>query len=165
MLLRELYQAAYDGHRITPGYAATPTVLSSLQPELTNGLWSFAPSPDLDSPAYAAVQKILGTQNPDPYSCQVYDHVNLIALAVAKSGQTSGTAIHDAVSEAGRPGGNGQESTLCRSRGMKLLAAGTAVNYSGASGPCDFTPEGDIISCKFRFDEMEGGQPKLLSLS
>jgi branched-chain amino acid transport system substrate-binding protein len=48
---------------------------------------------------------------------------------------------------------------------VKLLAAGTAVNYAGASGPCDFTPEGDIISCKFRFDEMEGGQPKLLSLS
>jgi branched-chain amino acid transport system substrate-binding protein len=49
--------------------------------------------------------------------------------------------------------------------GMKLLAAGKAVNYAGASGPCDFTPEGDIITCKFRFDLVEGGKPKLLSLS
>jgi branched-chain amino acid transport system substrate-binding protein len=162
VLLRELYQAAYDGHRITPGYAATPKVLSSLQPQLTNGLWSFAPSPDLDSPAYAAVRKILGTQNPDPYSCQVYDHVNLIALAVAKSRQTTGTAIHDAIREVSQGSGQEVHSAI---EGMKLLAAGTAVNYSGASGPCDFTPEGDIISCKFRFDEVEGGQPKLLSLS
>jgi len=162
VLLRELYQAGYDGHRITPGYAATPTTLSSLQPELTNGLWSFAPSPDLDSPAYAAVQKILGTQTPDPYSCQVYDHMNLIALAVAKSGQTTGVAIHDAIRAVSQGDGQAVHSAI---EGMPLLATGKAVNYSGASGPCDFTPEGDIITCKFRFDMVEDGKPKLLSLS
>ena len=162
VLLRELYQAGYDGHRITPAYAATSTVLTSLQPDLTNGLWSFAPSPDLDSPAYATVQKILGAQNPDPYSCQVFDHVNMIALAVAKSGQTTGVAIHDAIREVSQGDGQAVHSAV---EGMKLLAAGKAVNYSGASGPCDFTPDGDITTCKFRFDLVEGGQPKLLSLS
>jgi ABC-type branched-subunit amino acid transport system substrate-binding protein len=162
VLLRELYQLGYDGHRFTPGYAATPAVLSSLQPDLTNGLWAYAPSPDLDSPAYAAVQKILGTQTPDPYSCQVFDHMNLIALAVAKSGQTTGTAIHDTIRQISQGDGEAVYSAI---DGMKLLAAGKAVNYSGASGPCDFTPEGDIITCKFRFDVVEGGQIKLLSLS
>jgi branched-chain amino acid transport system substrate-binding protein len=162
IILRELYQAGYDGHRITPGYAATPTALSSLQPELTNGLWSFAPSPDLDSPAYAAVQKILGTDTPDPYSCQVFDHLNMIALSVAKSGQASGVAIHDAIRAISQGDGQAVYSAI---EGMKLLGAGKAVNYSGASGPCDFTPEGDIVSCKFRFDVVEGGKPKLLSLS
>ena len=101
----------YDGHRITPGYAATPTTLASLQPELTNGLWSFAPSPDLDSPAYAAVQKILGTQNPDPYSCQVYDHVNLIALSIAKSGQNDRNR-HPRRDPPDVSQGNGQEVQL-----------------------------------------------------
>jgi branched-chain amino acid transport system substrate-binding protein len=162
VLLRELYQAGYDGHRMTPAYAATPTTLSSLQPDLTTGLWTFGPSPDPDSPAFAAVQKILATQNPDPYSCQVYDHLSLIALAVAKSGQTSGTAIHDTIREISQGDGQAVSNAL---EGMKLLAAGKAVNYAGASGPCDFTPEGDITGCKFRFDVVEGGQPKLLSLS
>jgi branched-chain amino acid transport system substrate-binding protein len=162
VLLRELYQAGYDGHRMTAGYAATPTALSSLQPELTAGLWSYAPSPDLDSPAYAAVQKILGTQNPDPYSCQVFDHINMIALSIAKSGQSTGTAIHDTIRQISQ--GDGQ-AVYGAVDGMKLLAAGKAVNYSGASGPCDFTPEGDITGCKFRFDVVEGGQQKLLSLS
>ncbi len=162
ILLRELYQAGYDGHRMTQGYAATPTVLSSLQPDLTNGLWSYAPSPDLDSPAYAAVQKILGTQNPDPYSCQVFDHINLIALAVAKSGKATGIAIHDTIRDISQGDGQAVHSAI---EGMKLLAAGKAVNYAGASGPCDFTPEGDITGCKFRFDVVEGGKPKLLSLS
>jgi ABC-type branched-subunit amino acid transport system substrate-binding protein len=162
VLLRELYQAGYDGHRITPAYAATPTVLSSLQPDLTGGLWTFAPSPDLDSPAYAEVQKILATQNPDPYSCQVFDHINMIALAIDKSGQASGQAIHDAIRQVSQGDGQKVHGAI---EGMKLLAAGQAVNYDGASGPCDFTPEGDIITCKFRFDLVEGGQPKLLSLS
>jgi len=104
----------------------------------------------------------LATQNPDPYSCQVYDHLSLIALAVAKSGQTSGTAIHDTIREISQGDGQAVSNAL---EGMKLLAAGKAVNYAGASGPCDFTPEGDITGCKFRFDVVEGGQPKLLSLS
>jgi branched-chain amino acid transport system substrate-binding protein len=162
ILLREMYQLGYDGHRMTPGYAATPSVLSSLQPDLTDGLWAYSPSPDLDSPAYAAVQKILGTDTPDPYSCQVFDHVNMIALSVAKSGEATGVAIHDTIRAISQ--GNGQP-VYSAIDGMKLLASGKAVNYSGASGPCDFTPEGDIITCKFRFDIAEGGKQKLLSLS
>jgi len=163
VLLRELYQAGYEGHRMTQGYAATPTVLSSLQPALTEGLWSYSPSPDLDSPAYAAVKKLLGNDNPDPYSSQVYDHTNMIALAVAKSGQATGTAIHDTIRQISQ--GDGGQAVYSALGGMPLLAQGKSVNYSGASGPCDFTPSGDITSCKFRFDIVEGGKQKLLSLS
>ncbi len=162
VLLRELYQAGYNGHRLTYGYAATPTLLSSLPATVTSGLWSFSPSPDLGSPAYAVVRKILATNDPDPYSCQVYDHMNLIALSVAKSGQSSGEAIHDAVREVSQGSGQAVYDAI---EGVRLLAAGSAVNYSGASGPCDFTPEGDIVTCKFRFDMVQGGHPKLLSLS
>ncbi|HEY5301881.1 MAG TPA: ABC transporter substrate-binding protein [Acetobacteraceae bacterium] len=162
VLLRELYQAGYDGHRLTYGYAATPKALASLPPAVTTGLWSFDPSPDLGSPAYAAVRKILGADDPDPYSCQVYDHMNLIALSVAKAGQASGVAIHDTIRAISQ--GDGQP-VYDAVEGMRLLASGKAVNYSGASGPCDFTPDGDIESCKFRFDVVEGGHKKLLSLS
>lgn len=162
VLLRELYQAGYEGHRMTYGYAATPKVIGSLPHAVTNGLWSFDPSPDLGSPAYAAVQKILGTKTPDPYSCQVYDHVNLIALAVGKAGAASGKAIHDNVRKISQGSGQTVYSAI---EGLKLLKAGKSVNYSGASGPCDFTPIGDIISCKFRFDAVENGKLKLLSLS
>ncbi len=161
VLLRELYQAGYEGKRLTFGYAATPKLLAILPAAVTNGLWSFSPSPDLDSPAYAVVQKILGAE-PDPYSCQVYDHMNLIALAAAKAGETSGVAIHDTVRAISQGDGEKVHDAVT---GMRLLAAGKSVNYDGASGPCDFTPDGDIISSKFRFEVVEGGQPKLLALS
>ena len=48
---------------------------------------------------------------------------------------------------------------------VQLLADGKAVNYEGASGPCKFTPTGDIAGCKFRFEVAEKGKYKLLSIS
>src|SRR5204862_428393 len=48
--------------------------------------------------------------------------------------------------------------------GLKLLAQGKDVNYEGASGPCDFTEQGDIIDCKIRFDRADKGTFKTLKL-
>jgi branched-chain amino acid transport system substrate-binding protein len=49
--------------------------------------------------------------------------------------------------------------------GLKALAAGKAIDYEGASGPCKFTPIGDIEGCKFRFEAAEKGKFKLLTIS
>jgi branched-chain amino acid transport system substrate-binding protein len=161
VLLRELYRAGYEGKKFTQAYAANAKLLASLPPEVVEGLVSMAPSPDLGSPAFKRVQEIVGA-DPDPYSCQVYDHVNLAALAIAKAGNDSGPAIHDAIRAVGDPAGTKVTSAL---EGLKLLAAGKAVNYEGASGPCKFTPIGDIENCKFRFEVAEKGKYRLLSVS
>ncbi|HEX4260912.1 MAG TPA: ABC transporter substrate-binding protein [Acetobacteraceae bacterium] len=162
ILLREIYQAGFNGRRVTLGYAANEKLLRALPPAVTNGLLSYSPSPDIASPAYARVQQILDTKNPDPYSCQIYDHVSLVALAIGKAGAATGLAIHDNVRTISQGGGQRVSSAV---DGLKLLAAGHAVNYDGASGPCDFLPSGDIAGCKFRFDEAQAGHDKLLSVS
>ncbi len=162
VILRELYRAGYEGNRFTFGYAANAKMLESLPAEVTEGLMSFSPSPDLGSPAYAAVKAALGTDNPDPYSCQVHDHLSLIALAAAKAGDASGAAIHDAVRKVSQGGGAKVSSAV---EGLRALASGGDVNYEGASGPCDFTDLGDIVSCKFRFEQVRAGKPALLSIS
>jgi ABC-type branched-subunit amino acid transport system substrate-binding protein len=161
VLLRELYRAGYDGKKFTFGYAANAKLLESLPADVVEGLVSFAPSPDIGSPAYKRVQGILGG-DPDPYSCQTHDHISLAALAIAKAGAATGPAIHDAVRGVGDPAGVKVSSAA---EGLKLLAAGKAVNYEGASGPCKFTPSGDIENCKFRFDVAEKGKYRLLSIS
>ncbi len=48
-------------------------------------------------------------------------------------------AIHDTIRAISQ--GDGQP-VYDAVEGMRLLASGKAVNYSGASGPCDFTPRG-----------------------
>ncbi len=161
ILLRELFRAGYEGKKFTLAYAANTKLLESLPAEVVEGLVSMAPSPDINSPAYAHVKAILGAE-PDPYASQVHDHVSLAALAVAKAGTDSGAAIHDAVRAVGNPAGVKVTSAV---EGLKLLAAGKEVNFEGASGPCKFTPTGDIENCKFRFEIAEKGKYRLLSVS
>ena len=161
VLLRELYQAGYEGKKFTLAYAANAKLLASLPAPVVEGLVSMAPSPDTGSPAYKAVQAIVGA-DPDPYACQTYDHASLVALAIAKAGSATGAAIHDAVRKVGNPAGVKVSSAV---EGLKLLAAGKEINYEGASGPCKFTPSGDIENCKFRFEVAEKGKYRLLGIS
>ncbi len=161
VLLRELFRAGYEGKKYTLAYAANAKLLESLPAEVVEGLVSMAPSPDIDSPAFKKVQSVVGA-DPDPYSCQVHDHVNLAALAIAKAGSDAGAGIHDAVRAVGNPAGVKVNSAV---EGLKLLAAGKDVNFEGASGPCKFTPIGDIENCKFRFEVAEKGKYRLLSVS
>ena len=37
--------------------------------------------------------QMIGVASPDPYTTQVYDQINLILMAIAMAGDTSGTAI------------------------------------------------------------------------
>jgi branched-chain amino acid transport system substrate-binding protein len=135
--------------------------LENLPPDVVEGLTSFAPSPDIDSPAYKRVQAIVGA-DPDPYSCQTHDHISLAVLAIAKAKAATGPAIHDNVRAVGNPAGTKVNSAV---DGLKLLADGKEVNFEGASGPCKFTATGDISDCKFRFDIAEKGRYRLLSIS
>ena len=162
VLLRDLYRAGFTGKRLTLGYAANDKLLAALPPDVTDGLMSYSPSPDLNSPAYKRVQQILGAAQPDPYSCQIYDHVALVALAIGKANAASGIAIHDTVRTISQGKGEKVSSPV---DGLKLLAAGKDINYEGASGPCDFLPSGDIETCKFRFDIADGKGYRMLSLS
>ncbi len=160
VLLRDLYRAGFEGKRYTLGYAANDKLLAALPHEVTEGLISYSPSPDLTGAAFKKVQSIIGP-NPDPYSCQTFDHANLAILAMAKAGAATGPAIHDAVRAIGNPAGKEVSDVL---DGIAALKTGE-INYSGASGPCKFTPIGDITGCKFRFDRVEKGQNTLIELS
>lgn len=161
ILLRNIYQAGFKGARFTQGYAATPKVIASLPKAVTEGLMSFSPSPDPGSPGYKRVKQILGAE-PDPYSCQVYDHISLAALAMAQGKAATSQAIHDNVRAVGNPKGMPVTDAVT---GLKEIAAGHAIDYSGASGPCQFNAIGDVLSSKFRFDIIENGKSSLIMIS
>ena len=59
--------------------------------------------------------------------------------------------------------GPGQKVYSAR-EGLTLLAAGKDINYEGASGPCDFTDNGDIEGCRFRYMEVVDGKLKFLKI-
>jgi branched-chain amino acid transport system substrate-binding protein len=154
-LLKDLYRANYKGKMLGFGYSVNEKLTAALPANVLEGIYTLSPSSDEGSSAYKRVAEITKSANPDPYSCQVYDHVNLILLAMASAKASSGLAIKEAIRNVSQGSGERVESALT---GLKLLAAGKQVNYSGASGPCDFTDAGDITDSKFRYLQVKGGK-------
>ena len=162
ILMKELFKAGYTGAKVAQGYAVNAKLLGALPPEVTDGTYTATPSPAVESAGYKRLAKVLGTDDLDPYSCQCHDHISLVLLAVAHArGEASGTAIRDHVRKISQGTGIKVDNAL---DGLKLLAQGKDVNYEGASGPCDFTELGDILDCKIRFDQAQGGKFKFVKL-
>jgi ABC-type branched-subunit amino acid transport system substrate-binding protein len=163
VVLKDLYKAGYTGAKIAQAYAVNQKLLNALPPEVTDGTYTIAPSPSIDSTAYRRLARALGNDDLDPYSCQCHDHVSLVVLAIAHArGEATGTAIRDHVRRISQGSGAKVESAV---EGLKLIAQGKEINYDGASGPCDFTEIGDILDTKFRYEQAEKGNFKLLKIA
>jgi branched-chain amino acid transport system substrate-binding protein len=151
VLLRDIWQAGYEGKIIGPAYAVNATVLGALPAEVTNGVFTWEGAPAIGSTAYANVQAILGVDDVDPYSAQTYDHANLAILSMAAAGDSSGDAMRQALRTISQGGPTEVYDAL---GGLEALSRG--INYSGASGPCDFDELGDITGTQFLFKRVEG---------
>ena len=161
VVLRDLYRAGYEGVILGPAYAVNRKLLDALPHEVTQGVRTYAPSPDVNSSAYKRVQAIHGTDDVDPYTTQVYDHANLMLLAAAAAGKPEGAAMRDAMRSVSQGEGEAVDNAV---DGLRLLAQGRPINYTGASGPCDFDEIGDISSATFRFDKVNAGQFELMKI-
>lgn len=153
VLLRDLWQAGYEGQIIGPAYAVNATVLGALPAEVTEGVFTWEGAPAIGSTAYANVQAILGVDDVDPYSAQTYDHACLAILSAAAAGDASGDAMRQSLRSISQGAGTEVYDAL---GGLEILAAGGEIDYSGASGPCDFDEIGDITGTQFLFKQISG---------
>ncbi len=160
--LKDLYRAGYAGQKVALAYAVNQKVLEALPHEVTEGTYTLAPSPEVGSPAYQRLAGQLGIGDLDPYSCQTCDHASLVSLAIARAGQATGAAIHDSIRKVTERGGAVVDDVA---EGLKLIAQGRDVKYTGVSGPCVFTEIGDIVDTKFRYEQAQAGKFKLLRIA
>jgi len=163
VLVKDLYRAGYKGLVIAFGYSVNQKLVDGVPAEAVEGIYTISPSPAEGSKAYERLVKLIGVQNPDPYTTQVYDETNLIIMAIAAAGQASGTAIKDNIRKiAQSKGGVVVDNAV---DGLKAIADGKAVDYDGASGPCDFTDIGDIADCQFRYEQVKAGKITLVKIA
>ncbi|MFN6999629.1 MAG: ABC transporter substrate-binding protein, partial [Elioraea tepidiphila] len=155
ILLRELFRAGFEGRRFTPAYAVNQTTFQTLPNEVTNGVMTWQPSPDINSGAFRRLQTRFGNVEVDPYSAQTHDHATLAILAAAQAGDASGIAIRDNVRRIASGDGEVVDNVT---DGLRLINAGRPVNFDGASGPVDFDERGDIRGTKFRYERAENGR-------
>jgi ABC-type branched-subunit amino acid transport system substrate-binding protein len=160
VLSKDLYRAGYQGNRVAQAYAVDKKYLEGVPPEVSEGIYTVQPSPAINSVGYKRLAGVIG--DVDPYSAQTHDHASLVILAIAKAGEATGTAIKDNVRKISQ--GSGQEVDNAVD-GLKLLAAGKEINYTGSSGPCDFNEIGDIADCQFKYEQAEKGGFKTLRVA
>ena len=163
VMLKDLFRADYSGMKVGFGYAINQKLVQSLPADVVEKTFTISPSPAAGSKAYEHLVKLTGSASPDPYTTQIYDHINLVLLAIAYAGDTSGAAIKDNVRKISQaPGGIAVDNAL---DGLKAIAAKQTINYDGASGPCDFTDIGDITDCKFRYEQVQEGKLALIKIA
>ena len=163
VMLKDLYRAGYKGKIIGQAYAINQKLIEQVgQVEIVEGVYTFAPSPAEGSGAYERVKKITGLANPDPYSSQVYDHASMVLMAMAQAKDATGTAIKDNIRKVCQGGGKPVDNAV---DGLKAIASGEKVDYAGASGPCDFDDKGDILDCKFRYEQIKAGKSVLVKIA
>jgi branched-chain amino acid transport system substrate-binding protein len=153
--LKEIYKTGYEGAILGPSFAINQKLVDSVGAAVAEGVYSIDPATDLQSPAFKNVTRLMGTDEVSAYAVQSYDHINLIALAIAAGKDASGTGIRDHIRDIANPPGQKIGNFL---EGIKLLNEGKEINYQGASGACDFDQRGDILSRPFSFSQVKNGK-------
>ncbi|MBJ3778360.1 ABC transporter substrate-binding protein [Acuticoccus mangrovi] len=162
VLLKDLYRAGYDGKLLGFGYSVNAKLVEAMPAEAVEGVYTLSPSPAEGSKGYDALTKLIGVEAPDTYTCQVYDHANLVILSMAAGGAATGATVRETIRTVAQGEGEAVSTAL---DGLAALEAGSAINYTGASGPCDFTEKGDITDAKFRYDQVKDGKITLLKIA
>ena len=158
VVLKDLYRAGFEGKRIGFSFGINQKLVEAIPAEVGEGAYSLVPSAAVSAGAYKRLIAKMKVEALDSYSCQVYDHVNLVALALANAAKSeaTGTTVRDnlrAISQQpkGKPVDSGAE-------GLKLLAAGTPINFDGASGALEFADNGDVKGVFFRYEQIQKGK-------
>lgn len=164
VVMRDLFRAGYDKRRIGFSFGVNPKLLEAAPADLLEGTYSLVGSAAVSSQTYKRLVTKLKVDSVDAYTCQVYDHINLVALALgAGGGNFSGQVIQTNVRAISQdPAGKVVDSAV---DGLKLLGAGTKVNYDGASGPLEFADNGDVKGVFFRYEQIKGGKLVVIKIA
>lgn len=81
-------------------------------------------------------------ESPQPFTPEAYDAANIAALAAQAAGSNTGADLAQEII----PVSKGGEKVLSFGAGVDALDNGADINYEGASGPVDFTENGNITS-------------------
>ena len=157
VMAKDLFRANYKGKVMGFAYGVVPAFIDGAGKEAAEGIYSIAdPSPAFDSTAYTKVKTLLKKDQLDTFQCQAYDHANLAILSMAKGKDATGTGIRDNIRKiSNTDGGTVVDNAL---DGLKLIAEGKEIKYSGASGPCKFADNGNIIEVAFRTAQVKDGK-------
>ncbi|AKI02209.1 ABC-type branched-chain amino acid transport system, periplasmic component [Hoeflea sp. IMCC20628] len=141
-VLKEAAVGGFEGEWLLTADLAVPEVFEAIDPRILNGkAFVELAEPDNSLPAYKAFaerMKASSGKAPGPFAANSYDMVMLAALSLEASEGCTGEALNSVirdVSEGGTPVASFAEA-------KEMLAAGTDIDFEGASGPLTMDKSG-----------------------
>lgn len=158
VVLKDLYRAGFEGKRIGFSFGINQKLLEAVPAEVGEGAYSLVPSASVTAGAYKRLTAKMKVDALDSYSCQVYDHVQMVALALASApkADANGTTVRDNLRNVTQQAGATVVDNVAD--GIKQLASGGRINFDGASGPLEFADNGDVKGVFFRYEQIQKGK-------
>lgn len=148
IITKEWYSANVKTKVMGPGFALNETFVKNVGASVSNGFLAVDGIPPVSQPGYKAFastfKKATGAELEQSFwAAQAHDQINLIALAIEAAKSEKGTDLAEKLLVVANPPGT---EVYDFASGAKLLRAGKKINYQGASGPCDFNAEHNIVT-------------------
>ena len=116
-----------------------PELVSKNDPSVLSGMKGTAPASAANEEFITSLKEFAPDLKETQFAPQVFDCVNIIALAAEQAGSTDPTEFKDLVGDITREGEECSSFEECKG----LLDEDKDINYQGASGPLDFTDDGE----------------------
>ncbi len=157
VILREARQMGSNVKFYAPAWAVNQKLIDALGPAATEGVMTHDYVAALNSEAFKAfVEKFRKATGIDPtenyYACCAYDM--MVTFALAAEAAASKSPVNSVMRTVANPPGTPVYDVA---QGLKLLRAGTKINYEGASGPIDFDDLGNVKPL-FKLSEIRNGK-------
>lgn len=146
IILRQLFEVGYTGKIITPEFAATARLIKSIGNEAVEDIFVLRFISNEGSPTFKVFQDFAARVGGNyiignPYAAIAFDQINLLSLGIEKAGvEATNVQIAQAIRDISNP--DAPVVSSFEEGREKLRSGATKLNYDGASGPCDFAPNG-----------------------
>jgi branched-chain amino acid transport system substrate-binding protein len=157
-ILREAFNAGYDGNVIVSSEMLVQNVIEGVGAERMEGAFGTSSQADTETPTYQAFHEAYVSaydDEPERYTADAYDIAIMSGLAAIEAGSACGGDINTEFRNVSRDG----EAVDNFADAVGLINDGVDVNYEGASGPINFDEKGSVAD-SFAVFEVQGGEWK-----
>lgn len=145
-IMKEVYRGGFESSVVSLSVAADAEgkFVAAVGEKAAEGVRHFQPMPDLDSAGYKEFLKLMGVPANRVMLFPPNTHDQLAVTVLAMEKAQSPIAADWSKQIVPVCTGAGKEVTDV-AEGLRLLRAGTAINFQGAGATCQFTPAGDQL--------------------
>jgi branched-chain amino acid transport system substrate-binding protein len=137
--------------------------IQAIGADAAEGIEHFQPSPPLGTPNYAKFQKLMGADSNALFlfAGNTHDQICTLAMAMEKTKSTESMVYTKAIRNLCNGPGQKVDDVV---EALKLVRAGTDIDFVGAGSDCDFDARGDQLNRHFGHFRIEKGKQILVQI-